>query len=84
MHFDKQELEYILTVLQVHSYTTARAEQIDSPAVSHKELVQKLQTPLNQYGTTKPRDLSNIPEGTCKAFGLEKDNTHFILSEPVL
>jgi len=44
MPFNKQELEYILTVLQrASSYTIARTEQIDSPAVSHKELVQKIE-----------------------------------------
>lgn len=44
MPFNKQELEYILTVLQrTSSYTTARAEQIDSPSVSHKDLVQKVE-----------------------------------------
>ena len=44
MPFNKQELEYILTVLQrTSSYTTARAEQIDYPSVSHKELEQKVE-----------------------------------------
>ncbi len=43
MKLTKDELEYILTVLQrTSSYTIARAEQIDMPAVSHKRLIQKV------------------------------------------
>ena len=49
MNFTSEELKYLNHVLScTSSYTIARGEQIDTPSVSHKKLMRKINDYINK------------------------------------